>query len=258
MKFRNTILLILVVSMMIPVLASAQDDDDDYRYKTWRMRRSHAGFSGHGGFYFNVQQFDSQALDNLALSMGIPKLGDEIYGFGGYGLAHLGGGWRIGGGGYGGEVTTDGVFTDSTGQKYNKEMQMAVGGGGFIVEYSPWMIGPVNFGLGVMIGGGGVVIELHQNTGVHTWDDITGQFSGEIKKGENIIAVLQRGYFAANPYVTARLHILDWMALEGTMGYNYNTLNKNFWMLGDKDINGGGREIELKKPQLRIGLVFGG
>ncbi len=234
------------------------EEDDDYRWKTWRTHRSHGGFSGFGGFYFNAQTFESSDLENLANAMGLDEFDSFVPMWGGMGMGHVGDGWRIGGGGHGGHAYTDGVYVDGNGNRFNRSLELDIGMGGFMFEYSPWMFGPVNFGFGAMLGGGGVSVIMSQDTGTYTWGDLNNQYIGDPSDGENIRTQIDQGFFIAEPYVTVRVHLLDWMALQGNAGYTWTSLRTDNWEFNENELTGDGPEIDLNKPFFRVGLVFGG
>lgn len=263
MRRTSNLLLLALFCLALPIHLYAGDDDskkkDDYEWKTWRTRRSHAGFNGHGSFFYQVQTFESKDLDNAAQAMGLDKFDGLLMGWGGYGLGHIGDGWRIGGGGFGLEAKTSGIYHDAaTNTNYNQQILMTMGGGGFIVEYSPWMIGPVNFGVGSMIGGGGASIELRRDSGTFDWSDLVNQYAGNPASAENVTTEIMRGFFLLQPYATVRVHVLDWMAVEGTAGYNINTLNRNGWTFGTTELSGKGPDISMLRPYFRVGMCFGG
>jgi hypothetical protein len=237
------------------------EEDEDYRWKTWKTSRSHGGFHGFGGFDFTMQNFESDAMNNLAVDMGLKEFDSYIPMWGGMGMGHVGGGWRLGGGGRGGYLSTDGLYIDSnSGETYNRKLEMDIGMGGFMFEYSPWMVGPVNFGMGAMVGGGGISIIMSQDTGTFTWDDLSGQYVGNPSEndGDNIRTEIDQGFFVAEPYVTMRVHILDWMAFQGTAGYTVTSLSTDNWEYVENEMTGNGPKIDLNKPFYRVGLVFGG
>ena len=261
MRWKTTLILLLLVAMALPMagFAAQDNDEDEYEWKTWKTRRSHAGFNGHGGFFYQAQTFESSVLENQAVAMGLDKPGNMMYGWGGYGLGHIGGGWRIGGEGFGMELSTTGIYTDpANGERYNRELNMDMGGGGFLVEYSPWMIGPINFGIGALIGGGGVTIEMRQDTGAFTWDDLRNQYTGNPSNAGNVSTDITQGFFLFRPYATVRVHVLDWMAVEGVAGYHLSTLSDKGWYFGERQLSGSGPELDLNRPYFRVGLAFGG
>ncbi|GBE30177.1 MAG TPA: hypothetical protein ENH10_01835 [Bacteroidetes bacterium] len=261
---------LILTLALIPVTSSAQhrdwnsaqtddeEENEDYQWKTWRTQRSHGGFNGFGGFYFNAQTFESDHLDNLAAAMDLKEFDSFIPTWGGWGMGHVGGGWRLGGGGHGGEMVTDGVYTATDGTKYNRTLEVDLGMGGFMFEYSPWMFGPVNFGLGAMVGGGGISVIMSQDTGTYTWEDLNSQYVGDPSDGENIRTQIDQGFFIAEPYVTVRVHILDWMALSGSAGYTITSFKTSEWEFNEDHLTGDGPDIDLNKPFYRVGLVFGG
>ncbi len=258
MKLQRYMLPFLAVALLFSLSSLAEGQDDDFEWKTWRTRRSHAGFNGHGGFFVDYQMFESSDLDAFTDAMGLKSLGDGMIGAGGFGMGHVGDGWRIGGGGFGHEAGTSGIYTDTTGTSYNRKLTVSDGGGGLIVEYSPWMIGPVNFGAGALLGGGGIVIKVRQDDGTFTWGDLSSQYIGQPSAGENIVTELTQGFFLAEPYLVVRVHLLDWLALNAMGGWRFSTISDDGWLFGDNVVAGGGPNFNSMKPVLMVGLAFGG
>ncbi|MFH0882517.1 MAG: hypothetical protein V2A56_06000 [bacterium] len=257
--WRRSLVMLVVVATLLPTLAMARKSQEDYEWKTWRTRRSHAGFNGFGGFFFSGQVYESDAFSTLATRMGVSGIKDNLTGFGGWGMAHLGNGWRIGGLGYGYMTKGTGVFTDpETGDRYNRRLQLDVGGGGFMIEYSPWMIGPVNFGVGSLLGWGGAVLTMHQDSGAFTWADLGDQYVNSASTGENISTEILQNFMLAEPYVTARVHLLDWMAFTATVGYHFDSLQSSNWQFANNDLSGQGPDLNMNQLFFRAGLVFGG
>jgi len=257
MKIKFLAVSLLIVAFLLPSIVSAQDDDG-YEWKVWKTKRSHAGFSGHGGPMYSVLFWESSDLDKLAKAMGLEEMSHTAHGMGGYGMGHVGNGWRLGGGGYGFSSTSSGIYTDTNGNRYNRSMELTFGGGVFYIEYSPWMIGPINFGVGTGIGGGGATVTLKQDNGTVTWEDIQNQYIGDPSSGTNIESEILRGYFLMDPYTTVRVFVLDWMAVEGRVGFYLNTLSEKGWYFGTDKMAGNGVDISINKPYFSIGLVFGG
>ncbi|HEB85215.1 MAG TPA: hypothetical protein ENI92_09480, partial [Bacteroidetes bacterium] len=113
---------LLLAGMSLPQSAVA-GEENNFEWKTWRTRRSHAGFNGHGGFFFSYLNYDGSALKSLADAMGIDHLNDALVGFGGHGMGYVGGGWRVGGEGWGYSARTDGVVY-LNGDKFKREMNL--------------------------------------------------------------------------------------------------------------------------------------
>ena len=92
--WKRGLVMLVVVATLLPSMAMARKSQDDYEWKTWRTRRSHAGFNGFGGFFFGGQKYESNALSQLAAQMGVSGLKENALGSGGWGMGHLGNGWR--------------------------------------------------------------------------------------------------------------------------------------------------------------------
>lgn len=237
-----------------------EEDDEDYEWRTWRTRRSEGAFNGHGAFFTVFNSFASDEVNDIAQAMGLDDLPAMTVGYGGYGMGHIGNGWRIGGMGFGSYASVDGVVTTESG-RYNREIYLTMAGGGFMVEYAPFMIGPVNIGAGSMIGFGGMTLELRQDNGTFTWEDLVGQYTTDpaTVSAENAVSRIDQGFFMVNPYVTARIHVLSWMAVEGAVGYHFDTSSMDNWaFFEDRELNGKGPDFNFHRPYFRVGLAFGG
>ncbi|MDP8206357.1 MAG: hypothetical protein P9L92_06810 [Candidatus Electryonea clarkiae] len=233
--------------------------EEDYDWKTWKIRRSTSGFNGHGGFFYISLPFQSSDLDFVTNGMGLEKLSDQMTGMGGLGMGHIGSGWRIGGAGFSSQATSKGFFQDASGI-YNRELELEFGGGGLIVEHSPWMMTRINFGYGSLIGFGEYKIKLQQNTGAFDWNDLYNQYFGSPTANHGYVMVnsLRLPFFLLQPYATARLHLIDWLAIEGAVGFNIVAPFSSSWEFEGRAMTGAGPEIEIQDPYYRIGLVFGG
>ncbi|MDP8206356.1 MAG: hypothetical protein P9L92_06805 [Candidatus Electryonea clarkiae] len=245
---------VLVVTMLpLTVIAGIDDDDDDdYEWKRWKHRHHHQSFlDGFGSFMVGYQTFASSNLEDLASDLQIGELDEGMYTFGGRGMGHVGRGWYIGGGGFGGGARTSGVVGN-----LNREILLNLGGGGFMFEWAPINLGPLNFGAGSMLGGGGVSIKIIQHTGNLDWDLLSNSF-GAVDVKNNIIE-LDIGFFWARPYVTARIKLLEWMALEGSAGMNLTTLGEGDWTFHEKQLNGDGPNLDIDETFYRFGILFGG
>ncbi len=274
MKRFNVFIIILIFLFILPTVLVGgpsnwdQDDDDDdkkYRWKRWR-HHDDKFYDGFGAFTIDYQVFDGDALNQLAEDAGLGDLDDGIITFGGYGMGYVGKGWYIGGGGFGGRNKTSGVYTDDTDpnnvQRYNRRLDIHFGGGGFQFEWAPLIIGPVNFGAGALLGGGGASIKVTQHTGTLSWGDLTDPFRGidnpNAQPGDNNVVKAERGFWLARPYITGRVRLLDWFSLSGTVGYNLTSLSTSGWKFENQELEGKGPDLDLDEPFYRFGLIFGG
>ncbi len=256
---KKVLILFLSFIFLVPCTLIADDSEkEDYEWKTWRTKRSQAGFNGHGGVMFLVLPFECDELPTK--EMGIDELPDVMLGFGGLGMGYVGKGWRIGGGGFGASVSSSGVVTDSTGNTFNRYLELSFGGGGVIVEYSPWMKKQINFGVGCLLGGGAYSVKFREDSGTFTWDDLSGQFITDPGDGNrpNVVTTIEQPVALFQPYATARFHLLDWIAVEGTVGMHITSTSISSWEFEDKEVSGDGIEITTKYPFYKAGVVFGG
>ncbi len=264
MKYRKIFIGLMLIAFGLLSVSIVFAGDGTSEWKAWTSKKNDGGFDGHGGFFYGYQLVDFKDLKDLAKDMGIEVPKNGLRGWGGFGMGNLGGGFRIGGAGYGfwGKYSGVAVDTGSAGEaddkQYNRVMEVSISGGGVTLEYSPWMIGPVNYGFGVLIGGGSLMVRLHQDDGTFSWNDLTGQYTDFNAEKENIVTEISQGFFILNPYLAARIHILDWMAVDTAVGYNFNTANSSGWYFGDREIAGEGSTINPRNFYFRVGMAFGG
>ena len=241
-----------------------EEDDDAYEWHRWgkdKDKRHYDRFHGMGGFIVSYQMFNSDDLDKLADQMGVERLDGGMVTFGGYGMGYVGRGWYIGGGGFGGYTRSTGVYVDTNGDSYNRELGVGFGGGGFMFEYAPLMLGPVNVGAGALVGGGGLYIRMIQDTGIYTWDDLSRPYWDDpvAYDAENTETEIDQGFFLFQPYVSARIKALDWMGFSASVGYNLTAVGegKN-WYFNETEIKGGGPDLTASNVFYRVGVIFGG
>ncbi len=244
-----------------------EDEDDAYEWHRWGdddqdKSDSYSRFHGMGGFMIGYHLFSSDDLDALADLMGVERLDAGQFTMGGFGMGYVGRGWYIGGGGFGGYTRSTGVYTSPTNEdSYNRELGVGIGGGGFMVEYAPLMLGPVNIGAGTMIGGGGVHIRMIQDTGIYTWDEISEPYASDPGTyDESDIKALNteitKGFFLFQPYLTARTKVLSWMGFSASVGYTLGA--GEGWYFNESEMKGEGPDLDHNDLFYRFGIIFGG
>ena len=118
---------------------------------------------------------------------------------------------RIGGMGFGGSVSNDGIIGD-----FKHEAEYMIGGGALTIEYSLPFIKGFAVSPGVMIGGGSVHLDLYRNKGAYSWDGIWQEQQGT---GENITRRMKTGYFTVSPTLNVDIPVNRFMAFRAGAGY---------------------------------------
>ncbi len=257
MKASVRTLILFTVSLLLVMAASAQEDPD-YEWKTWKTKRSLAGFNGHGGFIVRSFSIDTD-LQTLTREWGLGAFPERMTTFGGHGMGHTGNGWRLGGGGFAGTERVDNLIPDSTGSMFNRRAELTYSGWGLIAEYAPWMINRVNFGFGWWLGFSTHTIKLHQDSGAFTWDQLTDPFNNApgINEVSNFDVALTREAMFFQPYATFRVHILNWMALQGSYGFSVE-FPISAWDFDEKEIAADGPKVDFSNSFFTVGIMFGG
>lgn len=161
-----------------------------------------------------------------------PAEGFFVMGGGGAGGRKTG--WRFGGAGTEGEVTTE------QGEKVAK---LSLSFGGFLAEYVLSSQSEYELAVGVLVGGGGAELRLLD----HRSKDI----QDAILNPPNV--VLERGFFMVHPLAGVQFSLTKWLSLKFLGGYLW-TLGEN-WKQAGKELPGASAGIS--GWTLQVLLMFG-
>ncbi|MBD3167541.1 hypothetical protein GF324_13155 [bacterium] len=254
----------LLITATVPLFAAdREEEDDDYEWKQWSTPRGEFGFNGFFEVFYHFQTYNADPVDRLASQMGIDDTRGFTHGWGLMALGHVGKGWRIGGMGFGGSTDVDGIVTSNIPDvpDVSREIELETGGGGFTFEYSPTMIGPVFIGIGATVGGGSLALTMRQSTGNFSWANLRDPYTGdqgETENAYNTTTRIEQGFFLFEPYLSFRIHMLDWLALDLTGGYHLDTVSSENWQFNETEIIDDGPGWHIRSPFFRAGLAFGG
>lgn len=183
---------------------------------------------GGGGPILVARTFRSTGLDQLATTLGVPKLHQPIYAMGGCGYGFFGN-VRVGGLGIGGEIKSteivDGV---------NHELVLNYGFGGFLPEYIEKR-GIVTLSFGCMLGGGMFKIIARENA--------------------VDVATSRKGFFYLEPTLGLKIKIVPFASLQTWLGYGIIGSDKLVVQYHNQLYRI--KSTEMSGLHARLGLIFG-
>ena len=173
---------------------------------------------GGGGGYTPAWYFPNLESLNKELSViDIPILTESgFYSSGGAGFIYIGfvDYLRIGGMGFGGS-TSEASSKDANG--FTKEVRYNLSGGGLTVEYSLPFIRNIAVSLGFLFGGGNIKIDVYNNNGIFSWDDIWNETQNDSTL--NINRSLSNSFFIFAPTLNIDIPLNRFISFRIGGGY---------------------------------------
>ena len=243
-----------VLALLLAPYAEAAASDGAV---TWQGS-SDMSFDGSVAFTTTYHTYDAGSLDNLASAMGIDEPSDGMLL---YSLSFMGrqeDRLSIGGRFFWGQSRTSGGLTIN-GDSFSREITTGFRGAGFVMEYDALRLSRFTLSSSVMIGGGKMSVYLRQDDGTVSWQDVTGSYTGApgSTPANSTRVRIERECFLLQPEIRGRYHILDWMALEGGVGWQYDTLDQRGWRYNNVALSGRGPDLNFRQPYYRVGLAIG-
>lgn len=143
-------------------------------------------------------------------------------------------GWRFGGAGTGGDVTTE---------RGDKIAKLSLSFGGFLAEYVLAAQSKYELTVGVLVGGSGAELRL--------LDHRSKDLQDAILHPPNV--VLERGFFMVHPLAGVQFSLTQWLSVKFLGGYLW-TFGEN-WKQAGKELPGASDTI--KGWTLQLMLIFG-
>jgi len=220
-------------------------------------------FNGGGGFMINFYNPDIGFLHDKIQSVtpGFDKIEGPLLLWGGLGYGQVSDHWRIGGFGFGGAKEISGTFPyrpdgADTDILRPQDVELAIGGGGFYVEYiAGHLFERLEGALSLGIGGAGVEIKLAQYNNSITWDDLFDGLEPETLPG-NFSTKISNGGFLLHPGLGVKYYITDFFAIEARASYVV-LLFMGDWEFEEVKIRNT-PDIDFNAPSFAIRFIFGG
>ncbi len=159
-------------------------------------------------------------FDELNISMAGANLDDFsgpiiAFGGGGYAYVMIIDNLRLGGVGFVGSQSTSSKLNG-----FNNEVIYSIGGGAATIEYTMPFIKNIAVSAGVMIGAGGIDIEVYQNSTEYDWNSLW--YSVPPSPGiQNTNYKISNSFFLFSPTVNVDIPITRFLAIRGGLGYQF-------------------------------------
>ncbi len=206
-----------------------------------------------GGFATGYMFVNLDPVKDIALELGLdapPSTGIVTFGGGGYVYLMLVDNLRIGGYGYAGSFSRSGKSGG-----LDKEIQYDLGGGYVTIEYTIPSIKDLALSFGAMIGGGRLDVDLYQNKGSVTWEDLIDDLKNNLSS-ENISRSLSNSYFSIAPTVTLDIPLNRFMAFRLGAGYQF-TFGGSWEVDNSLKISGVSDELTADAFFFQTGIYLG-
>jgi len=201
-------------------------------------------FGGGGGYTPGWRFPNLDPLNKELSDINMPKLSESgFYSSGGAGFIYIGfiDYLRIGGMGFGGS-TSETSSKDANG--FTKEVRYNLSGGGLTVEYSLPFIRNMAVSLGFLFGGGGIKIDVYNNNGNFSWDDIWNETQND--STQNINHSLSNSFFIFAPTLNVDIPFNRFISFR--IGGGYQITFSNDWKVDN--------DQELKIVQSDFEMVY--
>jgi hypothetical protein len=216
----------------------------------WVARFGIAGGVNPSYFFPNLDQLNSE-IKRMGLSE-LSSSGMLLFGGGGYAYIMLIDNLRLGGIGFGGATSSKRSING-----INKEVDYNFGLGGVTVEYTLPFVKYVALSVGATIGVGSQSIEIYQNKGDYTWNNIWGKTipSGTMMH-DDINYEITNTFFTIVPTLNLDLPISRFIALRFGGGYIFN-FNNDWKVNNDRNISGVPTDLTKNNFFIQSGIYFG-
>jgi len=211
-------------------------------------------FGGGGGYTPGWRFPNLDPLNKELSDISMPKLSESgFYSSGGAGFIYIGfiDYLRIGGMGFGGS-TSETSSKDANG--FTKEVRYNLSGGGLTVEYSLPFIRNMAVSLGFLVGGGGIKIDVYNNNGNFSWDDIWNETQND--STQNINHSLSNSFFIFAPTLNVDIPFNRFISFR--IGGGYQITFSNDWKVdNDQELKNTPSDLNGNTFFLQSGIFIG-
>jgi len=211
-------------------------------------------FGGGGGYTPGWRFPNLDPLNKELSDINMPKLSESgFYSSGGAGFIYIGfiDYLRIGGMGFGGS-TSETSSKDANG--FTKEVRYNLSGGGLTVEYSLPFIRNMAVSLGFLFGGGGIKIDVYNNNGNFSWDDIWNETQND--STQNINHSLSNSFFIFAPTLNVDIPFNRFISFR--IGGGYQITFSNDWKVdNDQELKNTPSDLNGNTFFLQSGIFIG-
>ena len=211
-------------------------------------------FGGGGGYTPGWYFPNLESLNKELTSIGVPKLSESgFYSSGGAGFIYIGfvDYLRIGGMGFGGSASETSA-RDANG--FTKEIIYNLTGGGVTVEYSLPFIRNIAVSTGFIFGAGSMRIDVNNNNGNFSWDDIWNETQKHTT--QNINRSISNSFFIFAPTLNVDIPLYRFVSFRIGAGYQI-TFGGDWKVDNDKDISNVPSDLNGNTFFLQSGIFIG-
>lgn len=173
---------------------------------------------------------DFSEINSYISTLGLEEFDNGLmtYGGGGYAYIMVLDNVRVGGIGFGGKKSSNGVV-----EGFNRQVDYSLTSGAFTIEYTLPFIKNIAVSVGAMIGGGTLEIDIYQNEGSFTWDNIWSEYQNP---SQNLHHKIKNTYFSISPTINVEIPINRFIAFRVGGGYALS-LSDNWEVDNDIELN---------------------
>ncbi|MCP5061148.1 MAG: hypothetical protein GY936_01625, partial [Ignavibacteriae bacterium] len=177
-------------------------------------------------------------------SLNMDELSGPVYAPGGSGYIYVMiiDNLRFGGIGFGGSQSSLNTVGD-----FENEIIYSLSGGAFTVEYTMPFIKNIALSAGLMLGGGGLDINVYQNNGSFDWNTVWDDVKDN-RQISNKSVSMRNSFYLVSPTLNVDIPINRFIALRGGLGYQF--------AFGDSWEVANGKEIDSVPSNLNGNSFF--
>ncbi len=194
---------------------------------------------------------DMDALNAYMPGFGLDKLPENgFFAMGGSGYAYIMvvKNLRVGGMGFSGNTSVEGLVNG-----YRQQVDYQLGAGAFTVEYTLPFIRKMAVSVGAMIGGGSVQIDIYKNKGNFSFNNL---FTDLNSPSENISRRLSSNFFTVSPTLNIDIPFARFIAFRIGGGY-LMTFGDDWKIENDQTLHNVPSELNGDSFFIQTGLFFG-
>jgi len=211
-----------------------------------------AKFGAAGGFSPVIIFPNYDGVNAQISQLGMNDLSGPLlaWGGGGYAYVMIIDNLRIGGMGFSGAQSE----TSKTGN-FNNEVIYSIGGGAATIEYTMPFVKNMALSAGLMIGGGGLNINIYQNSGEFDWNSAWNEVINSSSTNNKELS-MKNSFFFLSPTVNLDFPITRFLAVRGGLGYQF-TFGKEWEMANGKKLNNVPSELNGDGFFIQTGIFIG-
>ena len=211
-----------------------------------------AKFGAAGGFAPIIIFPNYDGINPNLQKLGMQKMSDPIFAWGGGGYAYimLIDNLRLGGYGFSGSQSER-----SSSNSLNNEVVYSIGGGALTIEYTMPFVKNMALSAGVMVGGGSLEIDVFQNSGNFDWNDVWDGLSTANEINTNEVS-MKNSFFLISPTINLDFPVTRFLAIRGGVGYQF-TFGSDWKIANGKKLKNVASDLNGNGLIIQTGILIG-